>query len=149
MCLRNAAFGQPYGTGGTVVVWLNLRSREDVDELYHRWREDGAKIMVEPEDKPWHLREFRVAALDGNQLRVLYDFSSESRPEQVSAGCPPRRWPWQLPTPKPRNLKSASFPARTHAPTAYRKRTPLLHLRTSTRWSERFHRPTRSKSSPQ
>lgn len=75
--LTNAPFHQHYGTGGPVMVWLNLESRQEVDELYHRWRAAGAKIVAEPEDKPWRLREFRVVDLDGNQLRVFYDFSAE------------------------------------------------------------------------
>ena len=80
MFLTNAAFRQPYGNGGTVVVWLNLDSRLEADELYQRWRDAGAKIVAEPEDKPWHLREFTVVDLDGNRLRVFYDFSRELRP---------------------------------------------------------------------
>jgi uncharacterized glyoxalase superfamily protein PhnB len=82
MFLTNAAFHQHYGTGGPVMVWLNLESRREVDELCHQWRAAGAKILAEPEDKPWRLREFRAADPDGNQLRVFYDFSRESPPEQ-------------------------------------------------------------------
>ena len=63
---------------GTIVVWLNLDSKPEVDELYHRWREAGAKI-AEPEDKPWNLREFTAADLDGNRLRVFFDFTWELR----------------------------------------------------------------------
>jgi hypothetical protein len=42
----------------------------------------GAKIVSQPADKPWRLREFRVADLDDNQLRVFYDFSPELSQEQ-------------------------------------------------------------------
>jgi predicted lactoylglutathione lyase len=83
MFLTNASFRQHYGSRGTVTVWLNLDSKHEVDELYHRWRKAGAKILAGPEDKPWHLREFRVADLDGNQLRVFYDFSWELQQEQA------------------------------------------------------------------
>jgi uncharacterized glyoxalase superfamily protein PhnB len=81
MFLTNASFRQHEGNNGTVMVWLNLGSKDEVDELYRRWRDAGAKILGEPEDKPWHLREFRVADLDGNQLRVFYDFSRELQQE--------------------------------------------------------------------
>lgn len=75
MFLTNAPFRENYATGGAVMVWLNLNSKEEVDELYRHWKQAGAKIVSEPEDKPWRLREFRVADLDDNQLRVFYDFS--------------------------------------------------------------------------
>jgi uncharacterized glyoxalase superfamily protein PhnB len=77
MFLTNAPFRQNYAMGGPVMVWLNLHSKEEVDELFRLWQQAGAKIVSEPEDKPWRLRVFRVADLDGNQLRVFYDFSSE------------------------------------------------------------------------
>ena len=83
MFLTNPQFREQYGTAGAVMIWLNLDNKHEVDELYQRWREAGARIFAEPEDKPWHLREFRVGDLDGNQLRVFYDFSWELRQEQA------------------------------------------------------------------
>jgi uncharacterized glyoxalase superfamily protein PhnB len=79
MFLTNAPFHRHYGTGGPVIVWLNLKSKREVDELYGQWSQAGARILAEPEDKPWNLREFRIADLDSNQLRVFYDFSWELR----------------------------------------------------------------------
>jgi len=77
MFLTNAPFRESHGTTDAVTISLNLSSKDEVDELYERWKGAGAKILATPEDKPWHLREFRVADLDGNQLRVCYDFAWE------------------------------------------------------------------------
>jgi uncharacterized glyoxalase superfamily protein PhnB len=88
MFLTNQPFRQHYGNAGPVVVWLNLNNKQQVDELYDRWRDAGAKILAKPEDKPWHLREFTVADLDGNQIRVFYDFSWELRQEKSGITAP-------------------------------------------------------------
>ncbi len=77
MFLTNAPFHERYGTGGPAMVWLNVNSRDEVDELYRRWHRAGATIVSPPEDKPWNLREFIVADPDDNRLRVFYDFTSE------------------------------------------------------------------------
>jgi predicted lactoylglutathione lyase len=62
-----------------VLVWLNLSSKLQVDDLHEQWRRSGAKIISAPESKPWKLHEFTAADLDGNLLRVFYDFAWESR----------------------------------------------------------------------
>ncbi|MBV8842777.1 MAG: VOC family protein [Bryobacterales bacterium] len=81
--LTNAQFREQYDGTGTAVIWLNLNSKQEVDELYQRWREAGAKILAEPDDKPWRLREFTACDLDGNVLRVFYDFSWELQRERA------------------------------------------------------------------
>src|SRR4030095_3100962 len=70
------------GPKSSVIVWLNRNSKQEVDELFERWKDTGAKIVEAVEDKPWNLREFRVADLDGNQLRVFYDFNWEMSEER-------------------------------------------------------------------
>jgi uncharacterized glyoxalase superfamily protein PhnB len=76
--LTNNAFRTPYGrVGAPVVIWLNLNNKNEVDELYETWSSDGARISSKPESKPWHLHEFTATDLDGNLLRVFYDFAWE------------------------------------------------------------------------
>jgi predicted lactoylglutathione lyase len=82
MFLTNTPFRAVHGPESPVIVWLNLNSKTDVDELFERWTQTGATIVEPVEDKPWHLREFRVADPDGNQLRVFYDFNWELSEEQ-------------------------------------------------------------------
>jgi predicted lactoylglutathione lyase len=67
---------------GDAVVWLNLLSRQEVDELHQRWQSSGARILEAPQDKPWNLHEFKATDLDGNVLRVYHDFTWETRSHQ-------------------------------------------------------------------
>ena len=68
-----------YGNLAPILVWLNLSSRLQVDDLHDQWSRAGAKIVSPPESKPWKLYEFTAADLDGNVLRVFYDFAWETR----------------------------------------------------------------------
>ena len=78
MFLTNRAFREPYGNAAPVLVWLNLNSKQAVDDLYESWRRGEARIVSPPESKPWNLHEFTVADLDGNLFRVFYDFSRDT-----------------------------------------------------------------------
>lgn len=42
----------------------------EVDVLCAEWKAKGAKIVEEPEDKPWGLREFTVQDLNGHCFRI-------------------------------------------------------------------------------
>lgn len=75
--ITNGPFRVPHGNTGPILFWLNLSSKSAVDELFAEWQAAGAAIVAAPEDKPWHLREFTVADLDGNLIRVFYDFRWE------------------------------------------------------------------------
>ena len=75
--LTDNAFRGDENTGTPVVIWLNLNSKAEVDELFAHWKAAHAKIIAEPEDKPWKLREFMAADLDGNLIRVFYDFRGD------------------------------------------------------------------------
>ena len=78
MFLTNRAFREHHGNAAPVVVWLNLNSKQEVNDLYDVWSRCQARIISGPESKPWKLHEFTVADLDGNLLRVFYDFSRET-----------------------------------------------------------------------
>lgn len=75
--LTNGAFREAHGNGGPpVLIWINLSSKAEVDQLHQEWKSAAvlARILSEPEDKPWKLREFMAADVDGNLIRVFYDF---------------------------------------------------------------------------
>jgi uncharacterized glyoxalase superfamily protein PhnB len=61
-----------------ILFWLNLSSKAEVDQLFVQRKAAQAKIVSEPEDKPWKLREFTAADLDGNLIRVFYDFRRDT-----------------------------------------------------------------------
>ena len=75
--ITNCSFRASYGNIGPILFWLNLDSKAEVDELFEQWKATGAKIVSEPEDKPWNLHEFMAADLDGNLIRVFYDFRGD------------------------------------------------------------------------
>jgi uncharacterized glyoxalase superfamily protein PhnB len=75
--LTDNKFRATVANAAPVVLWLNVENRTEVDEVFSDWQAAGAHVVLEPEDKPWNLREFKVADSDGNVLRVFYDFSLE------------------------------------------------------------------------
>ena len=77
MFLTDGDFRQHHGNGSPVMIWLNLNSKEEVDELYENWTTSKARIISPPESKPWKLHEFTASDLDGNLFRVFYDFSRD------------------------------------------------------------------------
>jgi predicted lactoylglutathione lyase len=81
--LTNRAFRKEYGNVGPVVVWLNLESKEEVNELYTLWSGRQAKMVSQPESKPWGLHEFTIEDLDGNLFRVFYDFATPEREQNA------------------------------------------------------------------
>jgi catechol 2,3-dioxygenase-like lactoylglutathione lyase family enzyme len=78
MFLTDPAFRVHHGNVPPIMIWLNLDSKEEVDELYGIWKAGEARIISSPESKPWKLHEFTASDLDGNLFRVFYDFSSDS-----------------------------------------------------------------------
>jgi len=78
MFLTDRDFRQHQGNATPVTIWLNLSSKQEVDELYEIWKAREARIISAPESKPWKLHEFTASDLDGNLFRVFYDFSRES-----------------------------------------------------------------------
>ena len=77
--LAGAPFRARTGNTGPVLIWLNLRSREEVDDLHRAWHATGAILLSEPESMPWGLHEFTAADPDGNRFRVFYDFATPER----------------------------------------------------------------------
>jgi len=83
MFLANRQFRTQYGNVGPTLTWLNLDSKDEVDELYQVWSAGQAKLISAPESKPWGLHEFTAADLDGNLFRVFYDFATPQRAQDT------------------------------------------------------------------
>jgi uncharacterized glyoxalase superfamily protein PhnB len=77
--LAGRQYREGYGNAGPSVTWLNLASRDEVDELHRVWSVGGARLNSAPESEPWGLHEFTATDLDGNLLRVFYDFATPER----------------------------------------------------------------------
>lgn len=77
MFLTDSDFRAHHGNASPIMIWLNVNSKEEVDELYEIWNAAGARIVSLPESKPWKLHEFTASDLDGNLFRVFYDFSRD------------------------------------------------------------------------
>jgi uncharacterized glyoxalase superfamily protein PhnB len=77
--LANEQYRKARGNVGPALTWLNLDSKEEVDELYRVWSASNVKLISAPESKPWGLHEFTAADLDGNLFRVFYDFATVER----------------------------------------------------------------------
>ena len=75
--LTNPSFRETRRNSGPVVIWINLNGKEEVDRLYQQWKDSHARIVSPPESMPWKLHEFTASDLDGNLLRVFYDFSRD------------------------------------------------------------------------
>jgi hypothetical protein len=52
MFLANQQYRKQYGNIGLTLTWLNLDSKEEVDELYRVWSFSNAKVISAPESKP-------------------------------------------------------------------------------------------------
>lgn len=79
MFLASLEHRKEYGNAGPALIWLNLVSNEEVDELYRAWSASGARLISAPESKAWGLHEFTAADLDGNMFRVFHDFTTQER----------------------------------------------------------------------
>jgi predicted lactoylglutathione lyase len=75
--MTTADYRSDLGNPAPIVLWLNLSSRAEVDELHEQWAAAGASIAAPPEAKPFKLYEFFAQDLDGNFFRVFYDFGWE------------------------------------------------------------------------
>jgi predicted lactoylglutathione lyase len=63
----------------SVLIWLNMDSAAEVDELYAEWKERGVGIESELQTTPYNLREFTAEDIDGNRLRVFFDLGTSNR----------------------------------------------------------------------
>jgi len=79
MFLASSSYRKERGNVGPVLIWLNLESEDEVNDLFRLWSRSEAKLISKPESKPWGLHEFMAEDLDGNLFRVFYDIGTPKR----------------------------------------------------------------------
>jgi len=60
----------------SVLVWLNMASAAEVEQLHVEWKDRGVRIVEDLRTTPYNLRQFTAQDLDGNRLRVFYDMGT-------------------------------------------------------------------------
>lgn len=60
-----------------VLIWLNMASSAEVDQLHAEWQERGVRIVEELRTTPYNLRELTAQDPDGNRFRVFYDMGRD------------------------------------------------------------------------
>src|SRR5260370_38644401 len=60
--ITNRSFRESYCNVGPILFWLNVESKAEVDELFAQRKAAHAKIVSEPQGKPWKLSGFMAAA---------------------------------------------------------------------------------------
>ena len=63
--------------GYSVLIWLNMASSAEVDQLHAEWAERGVTIVDELQTASYGLREFTAQDADGNRLRVFFDLGRQ------------------------------------------------------------------------
>ena len=61
----------------SVLVWLNMASSAEVDQLHAEWKERGVLIVDDLRTTPYNLREFTAQDMDGNRFRVFHDMGKQ------------------------------------------------------------------------
>lgn len=64
-----------------VLIWMNMASSVEVDQLHAEWKEGGVQIAEELRTTPYNLREFTAQDPDGNRFRVFYDMGRRGTQE--------------------------------------------------------------------
>lgn len=77
--LASREYRRDFGNHPPLLLWLNLESKEAVDDLHRTWALRNARLKSSPESKPWGLHEFTVEDIDGNLFRVFHDFATPTR----------------------------------------------------------------------
>ncbi len=57
----------------SVLIWLNMGSAAEVDQLYEEWTARGVAIVEKLHTASYNLRQFIAQDNDGNRWRVFHD----------------------------------------------------------------------------